>query len=289
VAHPHLTGAPDTSGGKAMAMKRKISLVLSDVDGTLVTAEKVLTDRARRAVHRLRDAGIRFAITSGRPPRGMEMFIEPLALDTPLAGFNGGVYTTERLDIVAEKILPADVAAAAYDIICRQGLVPWVYSGGDWLVPDPDGPHVARESSTVGFSPAVAADVAAQLANAVKIVGVGDDHDAVRRCTTEVHTVLGDRASASCSQPYYLDITNRDANKGAVADYLSQTLAIPADEIATIGDGHNDILMFRKSGLSIAMGNASDAVKAAASVTTDSFADEGFAKAIERFIMGDAT
>jgi len=272
-----------------MALQRKISLVLSDVDGTLVTHDKVLTERARQAVHRLRDAGIRFAITSGRPPRGMEMFIEPLALDTPLAGFNGGVYATERLDIVAEKLLPADVATTAYEIICRQGLVPWVYSGGDWLVADLDGPHVARESSTVGFSPIVAPDVGASFANTVKIVGVSDDHDAVRRCTDAVHAALGDRASASCSQPYYLDITNSDANKGAVAEYLSRTLAIPAEQIATIGDGHNDILMFRKSGLSIAMGNAADAVKAAASVTTESFADEGFAKAIERFILGNAT
>jgi len=270
-----------------MARQRKISLVLSDVDGTLVTAEKVLTDRARQAVQQLRDAGIRFAITSGRPPRGMEMFIEPLALDTPLAGFNGGVYTNERLAIVAEKILPADVASTAYDIICRQGLVPWVYSGGDWLVADLDGPHVARESSTVGFPPTLATHVDASFANVVKIVGVSDDHDAVRRCTDAVLAALGNRASASCSQPYYLDITNSDANKGAVAEYLSRTLAIPAEEIATIGDGHNDILMFRKSGLSSAMGNAADAVKSAASVTTDSFADEGFAKAIERFILGD--
>ena len=272
-----------------MAMQRKISLVLSDVDGTLVTHDKVLTDRARRAVDRLRDAGVRFAITSGRPPRGMGMFIEPLALDTPLAGFNGGVYATERLDIVAEKLLPADVAATAYDIICSQGLVPWVYRGGEWLVADFDGPHVARESRTVGFLPTVATDVGTSFGQVVKIVGVSDDHDAVRRCTDAVLAALGDRASASCSQPYYLDITNSDANKGAVAEYLARTLAIPAEEIATIGDGHNDILMFRKSGLSIAMGNAADAVKAAASVTTDSFADEGFAKAIERFILGDAT
>jgi Cof subfamily protein (haloacid dehalogenase superfamily) len=271
-----------------MAMQRKISLVLSDVDGTLVTKDKVLTDRAQQAVHRLRDAGVRFAITSGRPPRGMEMFIEPLALDTPLAGFNGGVFATERLDIVAEKLLPADVAATAYDVIRRQDLVPWIYSGGDWLVEDLDGPHVARESSTVRFAPIVAKNVDASFANAVKIVGVSDDYDAVRRCTDAIRAAFGDRASATRSQPYYLDITNRDANKGAVAEYLSQTLAIPAEEIATIGDGHNDILMFRKSGLSIAMGNASDAVKATASETTDSFEDEGFAKAIERFILGDA-
>ena len=270
-----------------MTTKRKISLVLSDVDGTLVNAEKVLTDRAQQAVRRLRDAGVRFAITSGRPPRGMGMFIEPLALDTPLAGFNGGVFATERLDIVEEKMLPADVAATAYEIIRRQGLVPWVYSGGDWLVPDLDGPHVAREASTVGFVPIVARDMASSLASVVKVVGVSDDTDAVRRCTEAVHAAIGGHASASRSQPYYLDITNSSANKGAVAEYLSQRLAIPSEEIATIGDGHNDILMFRKSGLSIAMGNASDTVKAAATVTTDSFEQEGFAKAIERFILGD--
>ena len=71
---------------------QKISLVLSDVDGTLVNANKVLTPRAQKAVLHLRDANIRFAITSGRPPRGMEMLIEPLQLDTPIAGFNGGMF-----------------------------------------------------------------------------------------------------------------------------------------------------------------------------------------------------
>jgi hydroxymethylpyrimidine pyrophosphatase-like HAD family hydrolase len=63
-----------------------IRLVLTDVDGTLVTKEKLLTDRAKRAVQSLRDRGIVFAITSGRPPRGMAMLVEPLALDTPIAG-----------------------------------------------------------------------------------------------------------------------------------------------------------------------------------------------------------
>jgi hydroxymethylpyrimidine pyrophosphatase-like HAD family hydrolase len=53
-----------------MAEKRKISLVLADVDGTLVTEEKILTERARMAVSALQKAGIRFAITSGQPPLG---------------------------------------------------------------------------------------------------------------------------------------------------------------------------------------------------------------------------
>lgn len=74
-----------------MTRKRKISLVLADVDGTLVTEQKVLTERAQAAVKALQDAGVRFAITSGRPPLGMAMLFDKLALDTPIAGFNGGL------------------------------------------------------------------------------------------------------------------------------------------------------------------------------------------------------
>ncbi len=97
---------------------------------------------------------------------------------------------------------------------------------------------------------------------------------------------FGSRATATRSQPYYLDVTNKNANKGAVVEYLSQHVGVPAEEIATIGDQPNDVLMFERSGLSIAMGNASNEVKARADAVTNSYNDEGFAKAMERFILG---
>jgi hydroxymethylpyrimidine pyrophosphatase-like HAD family hydrolase len=61
---------------------------------------------------------------------------------------------------------------------------------------------------------------------------------------------------------------------------------VPPEEIATIGDQPNDVLMFKRSGFSIAMGNASDEVKAQATAVTGSYNAEGFAKAMERFILG---
>src|SRR5258708_12522324 len=100
-----------------MATKQKISLVLADVDGTLVTEQKVLTERARVAVQHLREAGIRFAITSGRPPRGMAMLLDALKLDTPIAGFNGGLFVTPELALIEQKTLPDDVAAKAIALI----------------------------------------------------------------------------------------------------------------------------------------------------------------------------
>jgi Cof subfamily protein (haloacid dehalogenase superfamily) len=268
-----------------LAARGSISLLLADVDGTLVTEDKILTERARAAVHRLHEAGVRFAITSGRPPRGMAMLIEPLALDTPIAGFNGGVYVQPDLSISSERCIAPEAARRAFDLMREQGLDVWVYCGNEWLIRDPAAPHVEREAWTVKFSPTVVDNFADALRRAAKIVGVSDDHELLRRCESDLRDALGTGASAARSQPYYVDVTHPEANKGAVVEHLSACLGIPSEQIATIGDSPNDVLMFRKSGLSIAMGNASDEVKREADVVTDSYNDEGFAKAVERFIL----
>ena len=264
----------------------KISLLLADVDGTLVTEDKILTQRAQAAVAALHDRGIRFAITSGRPPRGMEMFIEPLALTSPMAGFNGGVYARPDLTVIEMRKIAPDVARRAIDIILGHGMDAWLYTGTDWQIHKKEAPHVAREAWTVKFEPTVVAQFSdADLDQAVKIVGVSDDHALVAKCEADISGVLGDKASAKRSQPYYLDVTNPGANKGAVVDELVRMFGIPSAEIMTMGDMPNDVLMFRRSGFSVAMGNAGDDVKSQASAVTDSYNDEGFAKAVERYLL----
>ena len=205
-----------------MVKAPKISLVLADVDGTLVTEEKVLTKRAQAAVQRLHAAGIRFAITSGRPPKGMAMLFDELRLETPIAGFNGGLFVKRDLAIIEQKTLPNDVATKAIELIRQHGLDAWVYRGNDWLITKLDAPHVAREAWTVKFQPKVVADFDDELDDVAKIVGISDDLDKVRQCEADAQAAFGQRATATRSQPYYLDVTNKDANKGAVVDYLSQ-------------------------------------------------------------------
>jgi len=116
-------------------------------------------------------------------------------------------------------------------------------------------------------------------------VGVSDDHDKVAECEAAVQKRCGDHVSAARSQPHYLDVTHPTANKGIVIERMSQYYNIPLEQIATLGDQPNDVLMFQRSGLSIAMGNASDEVKGQATYVTASNEDEGFAKAVEEFIL----
>jgi hydroxymethylpyrimidine pyrophosphatase-like HAD family hydrolase len=118
-----------------------------------------------------------------------------------------------------------------------------------------------------------------------KIVGVGDDHDTVATASSAAHQQFGDHVSAARSQPYYLDITHPHANKGTVVQYLASRYHIPAEQIATIGDMPNDVLMFAHSGLSIVMGNASMEVQRAARRVTTSNDDDGFANAVQRYVL----
>ena len=269
----------------SVPVTRNIAGVLADVDGTLVTQSKELTPRAIEAVKQLHERGVLFAITSGRPPRGMRMLVHPLDLRGPIAAFNGGIIVQPDMTVVDERPVPADLVPAVIDTIRAHGLDPWIYRGADWYVTDPGAPHVAREAATVQFQPTVVPGYDGLLDRVVKIVGVSDDYDKVARCEADAQQQFGTHVSAARSQPYYLDVTNPLANKGIVVERMSYYYQIPLAEIATLGDQLNDVLMFRHSGLSIAMGNASEDVQRQATCVTASNEDEGFAKALEEFIL----
>lgn len=264
---------------------RDVRLVVADVDGTLLTPDKGLTPRARAAVHALDDAGIAFTITSGRPPQGMRMLIDELRLRRPITAFNGGLFVRPDLSVIRRRVIPSEAVPPVIDILSRGGLDVWIYTESEWRVRTRHGPHVDREEWTVKFPPRVVPTFNDLRDPVVKIVGVSDDSDAMARCVERVQGTFGQQVSAALSQPYYLDVTHPNANKGEVIRVLSELLAIPIEDIATIGDMPNDVLMFERSGTSIAMANASADVQRAAHFVTSSNTEEGFALAMERFVL----
>jgi Cof subfamily protein (haloacid dehalogenase superfamily) len=260
--------------------------VITDVDGTLVDDEKRLTSRAASAVVELRARGIIFSIISSRPPRGLSPLLGPLGITSPIGSFNGGVIAAADLAIITEHLLSPAVARGTVNMLNAHGVQVWVFSGQDWLVRDPDEPYVGLEQRTVGFRAKIVKDFGASLDGAAKIVGVSQDFELLARCESDVRAALADKASVARSQPYYLDITHRLANKGVALSEIAKLLAVPLAEIAVVGDSYNDLAMFARGGLSIAMGYASPQVQQAADFVTDSNREEGFANAVERFILG---
>jgi Cof subfamily protein (haloacid dehalogenase superfamily) len=281
---------------------KKISILLADVDGTLVDSQKRITARAKAAIEKLTEAGIKFAVTSGRPPRGMKMIVEAVKLSAPLAAFNGGMLVEpDTMKVLVQQTLDAEIAQDVIERVGEFGLVVWVYAGVDWYIQDLNSPHREKEERTVQFPPKVVKNFDEALRQGVaKVVGVSDDYGLVAkaekgiadefehgvhaRCTTTSRD-CEPSVSAARSQPYYLDITHPNANKGSVVEMLADLLKIPPADFATIGDMPNDVLMFRKSGYSIAMGQASEEVQKSATYVTAGMDDEGFAKAVEDYIL----
>ncbi|MGI9576637.1 MAG: HAD hydrolase family protein, partial [Microthrixaceae bacterium] len=173
------------------------------------------------------------------------------------------------------------------ELMDDHGIDAWVYSGAAWYVLDPDGDHVAKESATVQFTPTVVHSWDG-IAPVAKVVGVSNDHDAVARAEKAAQDVFGDEVSASRSQPYYLDVTHPEANKGGALKFLAKHLDIAPSSVATLGDSANDVLMFAHCGLSIAMGNADQGVQRAARRVTGSNDEDGWASAIDRFVLGSS-
>jgi Cof subfamily protein (haloacid dehalogenase superfamily) len=262
----------------------RIALVVSDVDGTLVTHDKRLTDGAKHAVQRLYDAGIGFTITSSRPPAGMRFLIEPLGITLPVGSFNGSSIVDTKLKPIEQHLIPPAAAQRSIEVLDQFGVDVWLFTNAQWIIRRDDGRYVPHEQKTILFDPTFADDFSPFMTTACKIVGASADPALLERCEIAMQKALGAQASVVRSQSYYLDITPPGRDKGTFVEGMARRLDIPTDAIATIGDMQNDLAMFKKSGLSIAMGNATDDVKKQASHVTGSNEEEGFASAIE-FIL----
>jgi Cof subfamily protein (haloacid dehalogenase superfamily) len=263
----------------------RIALVISDVDGTLVDTQKRVTERTRQAVAALQARSIGFTIVSSRPPFGLRPLIETLGIAMPAAAFNGGAIVSPALRILDQRSIDRDVARETIAFLDAQKIEAWLFTGTEWLTRDPDGAHVAHETRTVQQGPRIVADFDAVIDQAGKIVGVSDDFARLETIERQAQEQFAGRAMAVRSQSYYLDFVAPGVDKGLAVRKLSATIGIPLAQIVTLGDMENDVPMFRQAGFSIAMGNASDAVKRQARAATLTNDDDGFAAAIEKFIL----
>src|SRR5882757_10375301 len=259
----------------------RIALVVSDVDGTLLTRDKVLTDGAKAAVRKLHAAGTGFTIVSSRPTIGMGFLIPPLAITLPIGAFNGSSIVDPQLKPVEQHLIPAAVAQRSLDVLSEFGADIWLFTNDQWLTRNPDGEYVPHEKRAIKHDPVIVTDFAPYLAQACKIVGASSDAARLKQCEVAMQQAVGRDATAVRSQTYYLDVTPPGHDKGTFVETIARRLGISTDAVATIGDMENDLAMFARSGVSFAMGNATDDVKQHATHVTDSNERDGFAKAVD--------
>ncbi len=268
------------------ATPRPIRFLLSDMDGTLLLPDHSPSQKTLDAVRSLREAGVLFSLATGRPPKAMLQQIEALGVDLPTAAFNGGTIVHPDGSLLVAHYLPA---TAALTTLTQFADLPdievWVFSGGDWLVKDPKGPMVPREQHGLGYPPVVVDSFEPYLQRIDKIVAASNNTQLLIELEAQLLPKVEGQAQVSRSQPVYLDVTAMQANKGEALETLATFLGVALAQTAAMGDGGNDPAMFQRAGLSIAMGQAEEAVKRQADVVTGANTEEGAAQAIERYIL----
>lgn len=266
-------------------MTHRISLLVSDIDGTLVTGDKRLTEANIAAAHRLQEAGCRISLVSSRPPAGFAMLTEPMRLKAPIGAFNGAAILNPDLTIIEETRLPEDAAREAIAAFAEFDIDGWLFSKDTWYVTNPDGDYVPKERRTIQHEPKVVESFAPLLGDVGKLVGSSKAFDRVAACEAALAKRLEGRAAAKRSQQYYLDVTAHGFDKGEATRRISKVLGVPLDEVAVIGDQANDLPMFAVAGYKIAMGNAIPELKSLADYVTQDNEHDGWAAAVERFLL----
>lgn len=262
-----------------------IRLLLSDLDGTLLQADHRPSAATLAAVGRLRDAGITFSVASSRPPRAMRGIVESLGIDVPYAGFNGGTLIGTDGAVLAAHHIDPEAAWICLQAFAKANVDVWVFADDQWLLSDLNGKYVEHERSALGYDPVRVDSFEPFMPRIDKIVASSADFSLLAGLERELGDLLQGQALAARSQDYYLDITAVQANKGQALQALAAHIGVNLEQTAAIGDGHNDVAMFRVAGLSIAMGQAQEDVRIQADRVTGSNTDEGVVQAIDRYLL----
>lgn len=261
-----------------------VKLVVSDVDGTLVDGKKKLTDATIAAVNRLTDAGIGFTIISARPRSGMMPIAEALAIDAPMGAFNGGTIFTRDGRVLSCDHIDPEVVRGIF-ALDHDGADIWLFADDRWYASTDTGAHVASERITSNQAPVVTGDFTPLYDRADKITFVSDDEDLLRGLADKAKQ-FADRATIVQSQTYYLDVTALVGNKGDGITALAKAFDVPLEQVCAIGDQANDLPMFARAGLSIAMGQGPEAVRTKTDRVTGGNDQDGVAQAIDQVILG---
>ena len=261
-----------------------IRLLVSDIDGTLVREDKTLSDAVVAAVARLHAAGVPTSLISARPPSGVQWIASRLGQPTSYAAFNGGTIVGPDGATAFTARLAPDTARLALELIDRPGIMRWLFVEGRWQAEHLDAVYTQRERRAASQEPLVGR-FPLDLDAVDKIVAVSEDHALLADMEQVVRAQIGGEATVMRSQPYYLDITASAANKGGGIEQLAQAAGVSLADCVAIGDQRNDMAMFARAGMSIAMGQGPEEVRRAATHATGSNDDDGVAQAIDGILL----
>lgn len=264
-----------------------IKLIATDIDGTILKHDFVFNQSVKDCVNKLLGNGVKIALVTGRMHKCTEIIAEELGiLHMPLASYQGGL-VTEGQNIIYEKNLNPEIAREIINWAKPQNIHINLYMN-DTLYVEKDDEIIRQytnerktEFYVTSFDKLKLERINKMLLIDLKNPDIVTEYkDFLAKKYPDLHIVK--------STPYFCEVCNGEASKKNAVDFLKKHFNIKTEEIMTIGDQNNDISLLKAGGISVAMGNATDELKAVANYVTDTVENDGFVKAVERFVYNEA-
>ncbi|EOT44942.1 sugar-phosphatase [Enterococcus columbae] len=267
-----------------------IKLIAIDIDGTLINNQHQITPEVKEALQAAKAQGVKVVLCTGRPLPGVLNYLNELDLfsgEDYVISYNGSlVQNTSTKEIVSQHGLTlADYNDLEY-LSRKIGVHLHATTEDTMFTANRDiSPHTVREAYLVNMPVKyrTPAEMGEEL-NIIKIMMI-DDEEILDAGIKQIPQEYFERFTIVKSSPYFLEILNKNVNKGIALESLAQFLNLSADEVMAIGDNENDLPMINYAGIGVAMGNATDNVKKHADVITASNEEHGVAQAVKKYVL----
>ncbi|WP_244833313.1 Cof-type HAD-IIB family hydrolase [Clostridium sp. BJN0001] len=256
-----------------------------DMDGTLLTGKKIITENTKKALKNLEKKGVKIVLASGRPVEGLRKYLEELNLikdDDYVLSYNGAlVQNAKTHEILSKIVLKGSDLKRIYEVSKKLNVNIHAFSVKQGLITPKNSKYTEHEANLNGLK-----------INVVDFNEIDDDEDIIKvmmidepetldAAIEKIPEDLKKDYSVFKSTPFFYEFINKNVNKGLGLKFLSEYLNVDRKNVVACGDAENDLSMIKFAGLGVAMENAEDIVKKNADFITLSNENEGIAKVIQ--------
>lgn len=260
-----------------------IKLVATDIDGTIFIPEKEFTQGVKECIKKLSQKGIKVVLVTGRMNAAAIKIARDLELDTPVVSYQGGL-VTENGNILYERYLSQEQTERILAWAEKEKIHINLYND-DILYSEAECYEVQRYCNNLHTKYTVKPINEIKKDKINKLLAIDySNPERISRYEKELQNIYPDLYIVK-STPYFLEFSNPEASKKCAVEFLQKYWGLKKDEILTIGDQNNDIALLQAGGIKIAMGNATEELKAEADYITETVYEDGFVRAMEKFCL----
>ncbi len=262
-----------------------IKMVVTDIDGTIYSPENGISENVKKCIHNLISSGKYVAIATGRTYSSAKYIADMIGIKCPLICYQGGLVNSYEGEILDVKYLNPDIAR---EIItdCRKRNIHLNVYIEDTLYVEDDDKYIKDYIGDKGIDYfKVNSFDELDFSKLNKLLAINYDTKFIDDFIVELRNKYP-QIYVVKSFDYFCEIANKEATKGSAIKFLANRLGFSEKEVLAIGDQNNDIEMVKTAGIGVAMANGTDEIKAEADYITDTVQNDGFVKAINKFVWG---